>query len=90
MSSSAAEPKAAAPNPKPDAPKTDGAGLFDMKLGKVLLAELVKDPESIAQLVSQAVENAEAPACDAATKAAQSRGMIPRAILAVPTLKGRA
>jgi hypothetical protein len=89
MSSSAAEPKAAAPNPKPDAPKTHGAGLFDMKLGKVLLAELVKDPESIAQLVSQAVENAEAPASDAATNATQSRGMTPRAILAALTFKSR-
>jgi H+-transporting ATPase len=49
-------------------PKADVAGLFDMKLGDVLLAGLVRDPESIAHLVSQAVENAEAPRSDTGTK----------------------
>jgi H+-transporting ATPase len=75
----AASAPAPAAKPEPDAkpapeahavptPKADVAGLFDMKLGDVLLAGLVKDPESIARLVSQAVENAEAPKSDNGTK----------------------
>jgi H+-transporting ATPase len=55
--------------PAEPAPKVDVAGLFDMKLGDVLLAGLVKDPKSVAHLVSQAIENAEAPATDVVTKA---------------------
>ena len=64
--------------PKPDAkpapeaqaesePKADVTALFDMKLGDVLLAELIKDPKSVAQIVSQAIKDADAPTSDAGT-----------------------
>ena len=64
--------------PKPDAkpepeapaesePKADVTALFDMKLGDVLLAGLIKDPKSVAQIVSQAIKDADAPTSDAGT-----------------------
>ncbi len=73
----AAEPEPAAKakpetKPAPEAPaesepKADVASLFDMKLGDVLLAGLAKDAKSVAQIVSHAVEDADAATNDAET-----------------------